>query len=352
MPLTEQELRESLRRATDAPPRVTDRLGAVERRVRRRRRRVVVATAVAVVVALAVVPLVRWLPDRLNRYQVTHSEVTPAQMDAMMKYATFVALWDGTSVGLTREDSGVVGVSVTSTLPPYNCTVARPDEGQSLGTQPGWVLAQPSAIRGDKAATPSFGAIGPFVLWPEGVASCDPPLTGTMLAQPPTNADANLSGWAPAFSQSLADPSVPALDVEAVYRAIPQDRITDLGRGVLVDYESKAPKDYGTPGEQRTRVLTALAEWLSVAMSRDAVSSPGAISGPALLTSDDYVGTAQLPHGFSAVWDQTADTFCVVGSMSGSGVAHVTEEGIADVSDGLATAYDGPCPARYALQKP
>jgi hypothetical protein len=295
---------------------------------------------------------VRWLPDRLNRNEVTHSDVTPEQMDAMMKYATFVAQWDGTAVGLKREDSGVVGVSVTSSQPPYNCTVARPDAGEPLGTQPGWVLAQPSAIGGDKAATPSFGAIGPFVLWPEGVASCDPPLTGTMLAQPPTNVDAYLSGWAGSFSQLLTDPSRPALDIEAVYRAIPQDRITDLGRGVLADYEAKAPKNYGTSGEQATRVLTALAEWISVAMSRDVVSTSSPATGAALLTSDDYVGTAQLPLGFSAAWDQKADTFCVQGSFGDSGLKHVTEEGIADVGDGLATAYDGPCPARYALPSP
>jgi len=79
MSLTEQELRDSLRRATEAPPHVTDRVGAVERRVRRRRTRIVAGTAIAVVVALAAVPVARWLPDRLNRNDIASSDITPQQ---------------------------------------------------------------------------------------------------------------------------------------------------------------------------------------------------------------------------------------------------------------------------------
>ena len=130
MSLTEQELRDSLRRATEAPPHVADRVGAVERRVRRRRTRIVVGTAIALVVALAAVPVARWLPDRLNRNDIASSDVTPEQMDAMMQYASFVAYWSGSAYGVQRPDTGVVGVKVTTNLPPLNCALAELESGQ------------------------------------------------------------------------------------------------------------------------------------------------------------------------------------------------------------------------------
>jgi hypothetical protein len=343
MSLTEQELRDSLRRATDAPPHVADRVGAVERRVRRRRTRIVVGTAIAVVVALLAVPVARWLPDRLNRNQVTNSEVTPAQMDAMMKYATFVTAWTVVRNGPVAE-TGVVGIKATSNLPPFNCIVATPEDGQPQGTQAGWVLAQPSVFTSDQAApTAPRTIITSYVLWPTGTTSCDPAPSGTVLAAPYSRDPRNLIAWDIAFSQALSDPSRPALDIPALYASIPQDRITDVGRQAFEGYQSVAPTDYGTDSDKVGRVLNAVGAWLGVAMSDPTISATSPATGPLLLTAGPRAGSAQLPDGFTARWDVGAGTFCVQGESGASGILHLTQEGFVEMG-ATVTPLDGPCP--------
>jgi hypothetical protein len=346
MPLTEQDLRESLRRATGAPPHVADRVGAVERRVRRRRTRIVVGAAVVVAIALVAVPLVRWLPDRLSRNEIANSDVTPEQMDAMMKYATFVAYWNGSNLGgPAPEDSGVVGISVSSSLPPFNCTVARPDAGQPRGSQEAWVLATPSVFTEEHANNPIQAAVTTsFVLWPEGVSTCDPPPSGTALAAPYSRDPRNLVGWEVAFSQALADPSRPALDVAAVYDAVPQGRMTDVGRQAYEGYRAAAPTDYGTDGDKLDRVLTAIGQWLAVALSYSPLSPESPAVGPASLTAaDPHAGSAVLPQGYQARWDRARGSLCVQGSYGASGVKHVTQADYVDPGS-VVTPVDGPCP--------
>lgn len=346
MPLTEQDLRESLRRATDAPPHVADRVGSVERRVRRRRNRIVAGTAIAVVLALAAVPVARWLPDRLNHDDIASSDVTPEQMDAMMKYATFVAYWTGTNLGgPARQDAGVVGVSVTSNLPPYNCTVARPDAGAPQGSQAGWVLAMPAVLSSEHAASQvQPGVVTAFVLWPKGVTSCEPAPSGTALAAPYSRDPRNLVGWDIAFSQALSDPARPALDIPALYAAVPQDRMTDIGRQAFASYESVAPTDYGTDANRLGRVLTALGQWVGVAMSYAPLTPTSPAIGPVLLTAaDPHAGSAQLPEGYRATWDERTGSFCIEGRYAESGLKHVTEEDFVDPSTTV-TPSDGPCP--------
>ncbi len=352
MPLTEQDLRESLRRATDAPPRVADRLGAVERRVRRRRRRIVVGTAVAVVVALAAVPLAHWLPDRLNRNEITNSEVTPEQMDAMMQYATFVTAWSVVRTGPVA-DTGVVGVAATVNLPPYNCIVATPEEGQPSGTQAGWVIATPS-IFAAQPKTNAASVVTSFILWPRGVTSCDAPGPGVALT--PAPAESNLLAWQLAFSQRPSAPSTPALDVAAIYAKIPQDRLTDVGRAVFEGYQKAAPKDYGSSRDQVERVLQSLAQWLAVALSSSGLTTMSPASGPTVLSGDvgaapaspdgRYVGTAELPAGYSARWVAASGAFCLQGSVGDSGVMHLSASDFTDYSAPPPTPLDGPCPTR------
>jgi hypothetical protein len=345
MPLTEQDLRESLRRATDAPPHVADRVGSVERRVRRRRRRVVVGTAIAVIVALAAVPLVRWLPDRLSRNEIANSDITPQQMDAMMKYATFVSAWTVVRNGPVA-DTGVVGVAATMNLPPFNCIVATPEEGQPQGTQAGWVLAQPSVFTSEQAApTAPRTIITSFVLWPTGTSSCDPAPSGTVLAAPYSRDPRNLIAWDVAFSQALNDPSRPALDIPALYASIPQDRITDVGRQAFEGYQSVAPKDYGTDKDKVGRVLNALGSWIGVALSFPPMSVASPVTGPLLLTAGPRAGSAQLPDGYTARWDESAGTFCVQGESGSSGMLHVSQEDFVETGVTV-TPLDGPCPTR------
>lgn len=345
MSLTEQELRDSLRRATQAPPHVTDRVGAVERRVRRRRTRIVAGTAIVVAVALAAVPLARWLPDRLNRNDIASSDITPEQMDAMMQYATFVAAWTVVRNGPV-EDTGVVGVKATTNLPPYNCIVATPEDGQPQGTQAAWVLAQPSVFTSEQAAaTAPRTIITSFVLWPRGTSSCDPAPSGTVLAAPYSRDPRNLIAWDLAFSQALSDPSRPALDIPALYASIPQDRITDVGRQAFEGYQSVAPKDYGTDRDKVGRVLNALGAWTGVALSFPPISVASPVTGPLLLTAGPRAGSAQLPDGYAARWDESAGTFCVQGESGASGMLHVSQEDFVETGVTV-TPLDGPCPTR------
>ena len=359
MSLTEQELRDSLRRATEAPPHVTDRVGAVERRVRRRRTRIVVGTAIAVVVALAAVPVARWLPDRLSRNDIASSDITPQQMDAMMKYASFVAYWSGTAYGLKRPDTGVVGVTVTTSLPPFNCALAVPEEGQPQGTQKAWLVAAPSVVQGTRTPGPTAGVITSYLLWPVGATNCESGAPGTVLAEGPDSAAHDLLSWTMAYGQLPDDPSRPALDVAGVFHEIPADRVTDFGRGVFESYESSMPKEFGPAVAQLDRVLVAVGGWLSVALSYDTLNQTSPVDGPTTLTADiekggdvtgagpdnRYIGTAQLPAGYHATWERGTGKFCVEGSVGDSGVRHVSQDAFADPgSEPLVTVVDGPCP--------
>jgi hypothetical protein len=99
--------------------------------------------------------------------------------------------------------------------------------------------------------------------------------------------------------------------------------------------------DFGTPTEQNERVLSALLDWIAVAMVSTSLT-PSPATGPVLLRSTDYVGTAQLPAGYSARWDGAK--LCIQGSVGGSPVQHVSEA--SHPEPGGATEYfDGPCPA-------
>src|SRR4051812_19217447 len=133
MAQTEQDLRDALRGLSAEPPEVTDLVGRVERRLRRRRvQEVAVALALVVLVAL---PLLRWLPDRVNGDPVLPADPVQEQMDARMQYASYVAWADGHVLGgTTGSDLGVDGVVVTTTLPPFACAVARMDAGEPTGT--------------------------------------------------------------------------------------------------------------------------------------------------------------------------------------------------------------------------
>ena len=100
--------------------------------------------------------------------------------------------------------------------------------------------------------------------------------------------------------------------------------------------------DFGTPEQQNKRALHALLDWLSIAMVSTTLTPSSPVEGPELLRSTDYVGTAQLPEGFTARWD--GKTLCVDGSVNGSPVQHATN-GSYDEPGGIFSLYDGPCPS-------
>lgn len=345
MSFTEQELRESLRSATAAPPQAPDRVALVATAVRRRRRRLVVATAVAVVLALVAVPVVRLLPDRL-RHNAIPAGTTPAQVDAMMKYATFVAAWSGDLYGVrgTDPDVGVVGVHARWNLPPFNCVEATVDADGPQGSQHGWILAAPSVIQGSSGLPAgAVQIIEPVVAWPVGGTVCDPATPPTMVAAAPDSNAAGLLSWPLVFAQATTDPSRPALDVEAVYRSIPQELVTDAGRAAFAAYERLRPTTYGSDREQLDRVLTAVGGWVSVALSRGLLDTPSPVTGPRTLTADTYVGSVDVPAGYAARWDVTTGAFCVQGSVGTSGVRHFTDQQFGDPGTPSEAALDGPC---------
>jgi hypothetical protein len=344
MTFTEQELRESLRRTTAAPPPARDRMSLVEGAVRRRHRRVVVATVAAVVLALVAVPVVRLLPDRL-RHNAIPAGTSPAQVDAMMKYATFVTVWTGRNMGVRNfeGDAGVVGIHLDWNLPPFMCVAASVEEGDVRGTQGAWVLATPSAITGTTVQTRNSEVLAPVVLWPVGVSSCDPPTAPEVHAAGPSGPLAETGVYEFAFGQSPSAPARPAMDVEAVFHAIPPDLVTDFGRRVFDNYESSRPTSYGTATEQLDRVLTALASWMSIALSHAVLTSPSPATGPQVLTADSYVGTAELPAGYAARWNTTTGALCVQGSIGSSGVRHFTENQFGEPGSPPLSPLDGPC---------
>ncbi|MFN8157280.1 MAG: hypothetical protein U0R68_07675 [Candidatus Nanopelagicales bacterium] len=342
MPMTEDDLRTALRSIPASLPPAPDRLGGIEHRVRRHRRRVVASVAAGVAAVLLAVPVVRLVSDSRQRDALPVGTTEQQVRDAEMKYATFVAFWDG--MAFTRKlgtDAGVEGVEVTSTLPPYYCTIARPATGEPGGTQAAWVLGAGSVIPqpGENSVLGSVGMTQ--ALWTPGATTCDPrPADAQLYAAAPDSAG-NPLGAEVTLVQSLADPSKPALDVAAVYRRIPADRVTDHGREVFADYQKwLAGIDFGTPEEQNKRALHALLDWLSIAMVSTTLTPSSPVEGPELLRSTDYVGTAQLPEGFTARWD--GKTLCVDGSVNGSPVQHATN-GSYDEPGGIFSLYDGPC---------
>ena len=151
-------------------------------------------------------------------------------------------------------------------------------------------------------------------------------------------------GWDLAFSQALADPSRPALDVAALYGSVPPDRLTDRGREAYAGYQAVAPTDYGTERDQLGRVLTALGQWLAVAMSYAPLTPTSPAVGPTrLAAADAHAGQAELPEGYTAYWDTTRGSLCVEGRLGGTGLEHVTQEAFADPGAPV-TPFDGPCP--------
>ncbi len=345
MSYTEQDLRESLHRTTSAPPPAPNRMALVELAVRHRRRQLVVATVAAAVLALVAVPVVRLLPDRL-RHNTIPVGTSPGQVDAMMKYATFVTAWTGAINGIrgTDPDAGVVGVHVTWNLPPFNCISATADEEGPQGTQRSWILASPSAIQGSSGlSAASAGLILPVVAWPSGVSACDPPTAPATMAAAPSGNTQNLLAWGLVFAQTTTDPSRPRLDVEAVYRSIPPELVTEVGRTVFAGYERIRPTTYGSDGDQLDRVLTAIGGWVSIALSRSVLDTTSPVSGPTRLTTDTYVGTVDIPAGYSARWDSSTGAFCVQGSIGSSGVRHFTDEQFVDAGATVLPPVDGPC---------
>ena len=347
MSYTEQDLRESLRRTTSAPPPAPNRVALVELAVRHRRRQLVVATVAAVVLALVTVPVVRLLPDRL-RHNAIPAGTSPEQVDAMMKYATFVTAWTGSSLGLggTDPDTGVVGVHVTWNLPPYNCTSATADAEGPQGTQRAWVLASPSAIMGSGGLATGM-PIGPQAIslvvgWPTRVTSCDPVTAPSMVVAAPSGSSRGLLAEELAYVQTTTDPAHPALDVESVYRAIPADLVTDVGRTVFADYERARP-DFGSETDQLDRVLTALGSWVNIALSRGVLDASSPVTGSRVLTTNTYVGTVDVPAGYTMRWDISTSKFCVQGSIGSSGVRRFTDAQFSEPGTPSLSPLDGPC---------
>jgi hypothetical protein len=265
-------------------------------------------------------------------------------MDATMKYAAFVAWWDGVVFGAKQPagwDAGVEGVKVTTTLPPTTCAVVSMASGEPAGTQSAWVLGQGSVIAGN------FGVTSTYLPWPTGVTGCDPRPSGMVLADAPASVtSARLAGQV-AFGSFPEDPSRPALDVASVYRAVPPDRLTQHGREVYASYQAAIPTDYGSAAWQVDRVLAAIGAWIGIVMTDKVPAQASPQTGPVLLTGDSYAGTAQLPAGYSARWDPAAQTLCVEGSIGDSGVRRITEAEFATAreSGSTAIAVAGACPA-------
>jgi hypothetical protein len=353
MPHTEDDLRAALRVATTDTPQVPDRVAQVQRRVRRDRRRRVVGVAGALAVVLLAMPLARTLPSRLGHSDQPVGPGAAAQMDAMMKVAAFVAWWDGSTFGgnLATQGPGVVGVTVTRTLPPFTCAVVTPAEGWPSGTQSAGVLGQGSVVPQDgQGATTSTTTVP----WTPGITSCDPRPSATLLVDLPATEQASAFLGAPvALGQRLDDPSRPAIDVAAVYAQIPPSLVTDHGREVYQGYERElATVDFGTPREQTDRVLWALAMW--VATARTYGLSPDAstgLRGPIDLYGGAYAGTASVPAGFSVRASglvlisgvkPPAPYFCVDGSIGGAAVRHVASTDLGEPGTPV-VPLDGPC---------
>lgn len=343
MPMTEDELRTALHRIPATLPPAPDRLGGIEKRVRRHRRRVAATAAASVAVVLLAVPVVRLVSERNSRDALPVTPTIQQRSDAMMKFATFVEWWDGAAFnGQLVVDPGVEGVEVTTSLPPFSCTLARMSSGEPPGTQSVWVLGDGSVLTNENPGMAGGVVAVTAAFWPEEETACDPrPRSATAFAGPPSGVTVGGSAEL-LFAQRLDDPSRAALDIPAVYAQIPQDRVTDHGREVYAAYTALAASlDYGTPDEQNDRVLLALGDWLSVAARSTSLSQASPQDGPVLLRASDYVGTALLPEGYSARW--TTTSFCVDGSRAGSAAKHVSDTSYGEPGT-PATLLDGPCP--------
>jgi hypothetical protein len=163
------------------------------------------------------------------------------------------------------------------------------------------------------------------------------------MAAAPSGNTQNLLAWALVFAQTTTDPSRPALDVESVYRAIPPELVTEVGRTAFAGYERTRPTTYGSDADQLDRVLTAIGGWVSVALSRAVLDTTSPVSGPTTLRTDTYVGTVDIPAGYSVRWDATTGAFCVQGSVGSSGVRHFTDEQFVDAGATVLPPVDGPC---------
>jgi hypothetical protein len=62
-----------------------------------------------------------------------------------------------------------------------------------------------------------------------------------------------------------------------------------------------------------------------------------------VLTTDSYVGTAELPAGYTARWNTTTGALCVQGSIGSSGVRHFTENQFGEPGSPPLSPLDGPC---------
>jgi hypothetical protein len=345
MTFTEQQLRESLRRTTTDLPDAGDRVAQVQHRVRRRRRRTMATVAAVAALAVLAVPVTRVVLDRQARVDVATPGTVAEQMDATMKYAAFVAWWGGQVAGVKPPagwDAGVTGVTVTTTLPPTMCSVVSMAAGEPAGTQSAWVLGQGSVL---SSGSGGFGVISTYLPWPAGVTSCDPRPSGTLWVDAPASRASSMVAGQVAFASTPDDPSRPALDVAAVYRAVPADRLTQHGRDVFAAYQAAIPTEYGSAGAQLDRVLAALGSWIGIAMSNQVLAQASPQTGPVVLGGGAYVGTAALPAGYSARWDAAAGTLCVQGSVGDSGVRHVSEAEFAASMETGSTAVPvaGPC---------
>jgi hypothetical protein len=223
--------------------------------------------------------------------------------------------------------------------------VVSPAPGEPAGTQAAWVFGDGTILT---TSSGQFGMVSTYLLWPVGVAGCDPRPSGVLLADPPLTPTTSLAAGNAAFATALDDPSRPALDLESVYRAVPPERLTQHGRDVFAAYQAALPKDYGTDAEKVDRVLAVLASWIGNVMSGDLPAQRSPQTGPVLLTGDSNSGTAQLPAGYSARWDAGASTVCVEGSVGASGVRHVSELEFASLRETgaeRASSQPGPCPA-------
>lgn len=346
MPMTEDDLRTALRAIPSDLPATPDRMGGIEHRVRRHRRRVVASVAAGVAVVLLAVPVALLVSQRSQRDALPVGTSERQVRDAMMQYAAFSAYWQGRAFGGAAygRDPGVTGVVVTASPPPTACTIASMAPGEPGGTQSAWVLGTGSVIAKDGQVVAGNGLTVTRFLWPVGVTSCDPrPSSGQAMAAVPA-ADAGPVASDVAGAQTFADPSRPALDVEAVYRRIPDDRLTQIGRDVFASYEKwRAGIDFGTPAEQNQRVLQGLYDWLTAATTYGEPSATGLPGGQVLLTSTEWAGTAVVPDGYHVQHRSDPAKVCVDGSVDGSPVQHASSASYSD-SGSAFTALDGPCP--------
>jgi hypothetical protein len=224
------------------------------------------------------------------------------------------------------------------------CAIASPAAGAPAGTQASWVLGQGSVL-GQGGQQDQQGPLLTVVtaLWPVGLTSCDVRASGQSLVDAPSS-QFSASFAAPViYTQTYADPSQPALDIESVYAAVPQELVTDLGRQVMSDYRSQRAKiDFGTPAAQTDRALTALAAWVSVGVSNQSIHQPPPQTGPAALDSGVPAVTLDLPRGFSAHWTDRGK-FCVDGAAAGSTARRIQSEYYGDPNN-PPQIEDGRCP--------